>query len=149
MIAYLSENIWLIWILVSLLCMILELGSGDLFIMSFSVGALCASLVSALGGGLVLQIIVFVVVSLLTIIYLRPLAKQYLHRNADNRLSNADALPGRLGTVSQTIEADGYGRVAVDGDDWKAVSVDGKTIKKGEKVRIVRLDSIIVTVEKV
>ena len=39
MIDYLSQNIWLIWVLVSLLCLILELGSGDLFILSFSVGA--------------------------------------------------------------------------------------------------------------
>ena len=43
MIDYLSQNIWLIWVLVSLLCLILELGSGDLFILSFSVGALCAA----------------------------------------------------------------------------------------------------------
>ncbi len=149
MIEYFSQNIWLIWILVSLLCLILELGSGDLFILSFSVGALCTAAATALGAGIVLQIIIFVVCSLLCVFYLRPIAKQYLHRNADNRLSNADALPGRIGTVSQDIEASGYGRVALDGDDWKAVSADGKAIAKGERVRIVKLDSIIVTVEKV
>ena len=149
MIDYLSQNIWLIWVLVSLLCLILELGSGDLFILSFSVGAVSAAAATGLGAGVVLQIIIFVVCSLLSVFYLRPLAKQYLHRNTENRLSNADALPGRIGTVSQDIEAGGYGRVAVDGDDWKALSADGSAIAKGERVRIVSLDSIIVTVERV
>ena len=86
MIDYLSQNIWLIWVLVSLLCLILELGSGDLFILSFSVGALCAAAATGLGAGVVLQIIIFVVCSLLSVFYLRPLAKQYLHRNTENRL---------------------------------------------------------------
>jgi membrane protein implicated in regulation of membrane protease activity len=149
MIDYFMQNIWLIWVLVSLLCLILELGSGDLFILSFSVGALCAAVATGLGAGVVVQIIVFVVFSLLCVFYLRPIAKQYLHRNTENRLSNADALPGRTGTVSQAIAAGGYGRVAVDGDDWKAVSADGTAIAKGERVRIVKLDSIIVTVERV
>ena len=53
--------------LVSLLCLILELGSGDLFILSFSVGALCAAAATGLGAGVVLQIIIFVVCSLLSV----------------------------------------------------------------------------------
>ena len=59
---------------------------------------------------------------------------------------NADAIIGRTGSVSQAIAANGYGRVALDGDDWKAQSADGQPIAAGTRVRIVGRESIIVTV---
>ncbi len=148
MIDYLSNNPWLIWILVSMACLILELGSGDLFLMCFAIGALGGSLAAALGGGVILQIIVMAICSLLSVYFIRPIALKYLHKSDENRVSNADALMGREGRVSQTIEADGYGRVAIDGDDWKAVSEDGERIEKDSNVIVVGRESIIITVRK-
>ena len=94
-------------------------------------------------------LIVLAICSLLSIYFIRPVALRYLHRNDENRVSNADALMGRIGHVSQTIEAGDYGRVAIDGDDWKAVAANGERIEKGEKVKVVGRESIIITVEKV
>ena len=148
MIDYLSNNPWLIWILVSMACLILELGSGDLFLMCFAIGALGGSLAAALGGGVILQIIVMSICSLLSVYFIRPIALKYLHKSDENRVSNADALMGREGRVSQTIEAGGYGRVAIDGDDWKAVSEDGERIEKDSNVIVVGRESIIITVRK-
>ena len=146
MIDYLSSNPWLIWILISMACLILELGSGDLFLMCFAIGALGGSLAAALGGGVILQIIVMAICSLLSVYFIRPIALKYLHKSDENRVSNADALIGREGRVSQAIEAGGFGRVAIDGDDWKAVSSDGSVIEKGQTVEIISRDSIILTV---
>ena len=148
MIDYLSNNPWLIWILVSMACLILELGSGDLFLMCFAIGALGGSLAAVLGGGVILQIIVMAICSLLSVYFIRPIALKYLHKSDENRVSNADALMGREGRVSQTIEAGGYGRVAIDGDDWKAVSEDGERIEKDSNVIVVGRESIIITVRK-
>lgn len=148
MIDYLSSNPWLIWILISMACLILELGSGDLFLMCFAIGALGGSLAAALGGGVILQIIVMAICSLLSVYFIRPIALKYLHKSDENRVSNADALIGREGRVSQTIEAGGFGRVAIDGDDWKAVSEDGQRIEKNANVIVVGRESIIITVRK-
>jgi membrane protein implicated in regulation of membrane protease activity len=148
MIDYLTNNPWLIWILISMVCLILELGSGDLFLMCFAIGALGGSLTAALGGGVILQIIVMAICSLLSLYFIRPIALKYLHKSDENRVSNADALMGREGRVSQTIEAGGYGRVAIDGDDWKAISEDGQRIEKNAKVIVVGRESIIITVKK-
>ena len=148
MIDYLTNNPWLIWILISMACLILELGSGDLFLMCFAIGALGGSLTAALGGGVILQIIVMAICSLLSLYFIRPIALKYLHKSDENRVSNADALMGREGRVSQTIEAGGYGRVAIDGDDWKAISEDGQRIEKNAKVIVVGRESIIITVKK-
>ena len=148
MIEYISQNIWLIWVLASIICLLLELTSGDLFILCFSIGALCSAVASALGAGWVVQILVFALFTLLSILFVRPVALRWLHKKEDNRVSNADALIGRVGTVSQTIEANGSGRVAIDGDDWKAVTLHGGQIEQGEKVTVVDRESIILTVEK-
>ena len=65
------------------------------------------------------------------------------------RPSNTDAIIGRIGTVSQTIPTGGYGRVKLDGDDWKAMSTDSDPLEVGMRVRIVGRESVIVTVESV
>ena len=51
--------------------------------------------------------------------------------------------------VSETIQAGGFGRVQIDGDDWKAQSPDDDAIEKGMKVKVIGRDSIILNVESV
>jgi membrane protein implicated in regulation of membrane protease activity len=135
--------------LISVLGLIIELGSGDLFILCFSLGALAASLTAALGLGIIPQLIAMALCALLSIYFIRPMALRYLHRNDPDRVSSADALIGREGRVSEAIAEGGTGRVAIDGDDWKAVSADGMAINKGDKVKVVGRESIIITVERV
>lgn len=140
---------WQLWTLVFVVCLILELFSGDFFIMSFAIGGLFAAL-STMIGGIYVQLTVFVVFTLISIFLVRPVAIKWLHRGEDKRVSNADALMGRIGTVSDTIMVGGYGRVAIDGDDWKAEasSTTNDDIPKGSRVKVVGRESIILTVEK-
>jgi membrane-bound ClpP family serine protease len=37
----------------------------------------------------------------------------------------------------------------VDGDDWKAVTADGKSVEAGKAVKILKVDSVILTVEEI
>ena len=148
MIEYFVNHMWQAWLLLSLLFLILELTNGDFFIMCFAIGSVFAAIASVVSDSIIVQIIVFAVFTLLSLAFVRPVALRWLHKGEDRRLSNADALIGRVGRVSEPIEAGGYGRVAIDGDDWKAVTVDGQPVEKGAKVRVTALDSIIVTVEK-
>jgi membrane protein implicated in regulation of membrane protease activity len=72
-----------------------------------------------------------------------------LDKKSKNVKTNAEALIGRKGIVSERIDATQHtGRVAIDGDDWKAVSDDGSVIEKGTEVEILKLDSIILTVKQ-
>jgi membrane protein implicated in regulation of membrane protease activity len=148
MIDYFATHLWQLWLLVSFLCLILELTNGDFFIMCFAIGGVCASIASALGLGFYGDLLVFAVCSVLSLVFVRPSALKYLHKSGEERVSNADALIGRVGRVSEPIAAGGYGRVAIDGDDWKAVSADGNAIEKDARVIVCSLDSIIITVEK-
>ena len=119
---------WQLWAVVSIICLILELSSGDFFIICFSIGA------------------VFAIFSLLSVIFIRPVALRYLHKNEPNKPSNADALLGRTGKVTEALAVGDNGYVQIDGDLWKAVSTTD--IPTGETVRVVDRQSTIITVEK-
>ena len=149
MIEYLTSNLWLIWIIISIVCLILELSSGDFFILCFAIGAAAAALVAGCGLSLTWQIVLFAVISSLSLLLVRPALLKKLHKPNRERLSNAEAMIGQTGRVSEAIEANGYGRVAIDGDDWKSVSSDGTAIARGTRVRVIKMDSIILTVEPV
>jgi len=146
MIEYLLANMWQLWAVVSIICLILELSSGDFFIICFSIGAVFAIIAAALGLGIYWQLFIFAIFSLLSVLFVRPVALRYLHKNEPNKPSNADALLGRTGKVTEAIAVGGNGYVQIDGDLWKAVSTTD--IPTGETVRVVDRQSTIITVEK-
>lgn len=147
MVQYFSENLWLAWLLVSLLCLVLELTNGDFFIICFAIGGTAVTILAAFCDSFTAQVILFAVVSALSIFFIRPFALKYLHKNKEQRVSNADAIIGRIGRITERIEPNEYGRVKIDGDYWKAQANNNTAIEEGTQVRIVKLDSIIVTVE--
>jgi membrane protein implicated in regulation of membrane protease activity len=149
MIEYLAQHLWQLWAVLAVVCLILELTSGDFFIICFSIGALFASLAAAFGGGIYLQLAVFAIFTLVSLFWVRPFAKRYLRRGEDQRVSNADALMGRQGRVVETISANGSGRVQIDGDIWKAVTNEVQDIPVGTTVHVVGRESTIITVETI
>ena len=142
-------DVYQIWLVVAIVLLILEILTSGFGVICFAIGAVFSALAAGLGGNITLQIVVFAVVSLLTFIFLRPVVLRFLDKKSNDVKTNADAIIGRKGVVSERIDTEQHtGRVAVDGDDWKAVSEDGLVIEKGVNVEIVKLDSIIVTVRK-
>jgi membrane protein implicated in regulation of membrane protease activity len=146
MIDYFTSNLWLFWVIVCVLCLILEVSSGTFYILCFAIGAFFSIVSSCIGIPFWAQVIVFAVFSVLSIFCVRPLAIRYLHRGEDKRESNVDALIGRIGIVIDRIEEGGSGYVKIDGDEWKAVTTDGSAIEKGAKVKVISMESIVVTV---
>ncbi len=145
MIEYFLANMWQVWAIVAVLCLILELSSGDFFIICFSIGAVVAVIAAAVGLNVYWQIAIFALFSLLSIFFVRPVALRYLHKNEPNKPSNADALLGRTGRVTEAIQAGANGYVQIDGDQWRAVS--HADIPAGTTVRVVGRESTIITVE--
>ncbi len=148
MIEYILQNSWQIWAVVAMLCLILELSSGDFFIICFSIGAVAAVIGAAAGLNIYWQVGLFAAFTLLALFTVRPLALRWLHKNEPNRASNADALLGRTGRVTEPITAGTTGYVQIDGDLWKAVADDSVNIPVGTTVRVVGRESTIITVEK-
>ena len=148
MIEYLAQHLWQMWAVIAVICLILELMAGDFFIICFSIGAVFAAITAAIGGGIYLQLLMFAIFTLISLFWVRPFAQRYLHKGEDNRVSNADALLGRQGRVVETVKADGFGRVQIDGDIWKAVTNEPADIVEGSQVRVIGRESTIITVER-
>lgn len=137
-----------IWLIVAIILVIIEICTAGFGSICFAIGAAFSALAAGLGLGVTWQIIIFAAVSLLTFIFLRPIAMRFLDRKTKDVKTNADALVGRKGIVSERIDSTQHtGRVAIDGDDWKAVSANGSVIEKGVEVEVVKRDSIILTVK--
>lgn len=146
MVEYIMQHWWTFWAVAAMVCLIMEMSSGDFYITCFGIGALVAMIASLFSVPLWTQVIVFAVFSVLSIYFLRPRLAALLQKGSHERLSNADAIIGRVGEVSETIKAGGYGRVKLDGDDWKAQTEAANDIPRGARVRIVGRESIIVNV---
>lgn len=141
---------WHIWVIIALICFIIEIFTSGFAIACLSVGGLAAAVASAFNIPLIWQIVVFAVFTLLAFIFVRPAVQKYFFKSNPGKKTNVDALVGKRGRVSSDIDpAVGYGRVAIDGDDWKAVSADGNLIEKGQTVEVISVDSIILTVKTI
>lgn len=145
MLTFFSTNLWLLWLIVSLTCLVIELSSGDFYFICFSLGALVSIVFAACDAPFIAQLLSWVIASVLCLVFVRPSLVKRLH-NRKERKSNADALIGRSGKVIETVPADGYGYVQIDGDQWRSLSADGTEIPVGTIVSVVSRDSIILTV---
>lgn len=127
---------WEAWLLLGVLCLVFELVTGGIFFICFSLGSFFA-MAASIYGGFGFQLLVFFVFSLLPIFVIRPLVLHYITPDDKYRPTNTEALFGQIGYVTQAIKAKGHGRVAVDGDDWKAKEEKGLPLEVGAKIKVV------------
>ena len=107
----------------------------------FAVGSLGALLCALVGGGIWVQIIVFLVLSGLSLALVRPLAKKFL--TPGYSATNADRVIGREAVVTQTIDnLRGQGQVNITGQTWTARSQDDTVIPEGALVRVLRIEGV-------
>ena len=138
-----------IWLIAAIVLVIVEICTAGFGSICFAIGAVFSAIAAGLGANLTWQIVIFALVSMLTFIFLRPVVMRFLEKKSKDVKTNAEAIIGRKGIVSERIDAAQHtGRVAIDGDDWKAVSEDGSVIEKGAEVEIMKLNSIILTVKQ-
>ena len=114
----------------------------------FAVGALVSLLVSAFGGPLWLQIVLFLVVSGLCLGLVRPLARKYFNR--DRTRTNVESVAGTSGIVTEEIDnIQATGHVKLGAVVWSARSTSGQAIPEGTMVRADRVEGVKVFVTPV
>jgi len=130
---------WFIWLVVALGFGMAELlaGSGSFFLAPFAVGAALAAVADSVAGETAAAV-VFVLVSILTLLSVRPLVQRRLTSGPTLRTGGA-ALVGRRAMVIERIaNHEGVGRVRIDGEVWTARSYDeDHVIEAGTSVDIV------------
>ena len=127
---------WLIiWLIVAAVMIIVEMMTLGLTTIWFAGAALISALMAYLGANWIAQIVVFSVVSVVLLVFTRPVAQKHLMKN--NERTNVDALIGQSGVVTEEINnTAGTGTIILNGIDWTARSESGDTIEKDSEVTV-------------
>ena len=142
-----AGTISIIWLVVLAILLVIEFLTLGLTTVWFAGGALVAFLVSLAGGPLWLQLLLFIAVSVVLLLFTRPLAVKYL--NKDVQKTNVDSIPGQKGIVTATIDnLKAEGQVTIQGMEWTARAKNGNTIEKGKVVRVTAVEGVKLIVEE-
>ena len=130
---------WVIWVIAAAALVV-----GEVFTLGFILGpvalaALLAALVAALGGGVGLQLAVFIAGSVASLAIVRPLAARHLRTPAHTR-TGAAALVGARAVVLERVDAD-HGTVKIGGEVWTARPYDeDHVIEPGTRVDVLQIE---------
>lgn len=137
----------IVWLVVLAILLVIEFLTLGLTTVWFAGGALIAFLVSLAGGPLWLQILLFLVISVVLLLFTRPLAVKYLNKNVQK--TNVDSIPGQKGIVTVTIDnLKAEGQVTIRGMEWSARAKDDNIIEKGKVVRVLSVEGVKLIVEE-
>lgn len=129
------------WLIFMALCIAIEIITLGLTTIWFAIGALAAFFVAVCGGPVVTQIIVFLMVSLITLFFTRPIATKYF--NGNRIKTNAESLIGGTARVIERIDNIGAtGRVTINGQEWMARTSDGSILEEGTTVTIESISGV-------
>ena len=144
----LSRFLPLTWLLIAVGLGIIEAVTVDLVAICFSIGAFITILPASFGVPFPVQLLFFIAVSLVILVFTRPVAKKVL--KVKKTSTNADQIIGMVGVVIHPIDnITGSGRVMVNDLDWAARSDDGVPIEVNEKVLIKAIEGVKVIVERI
>ncbi|MBP5406095.1 NfeD family protein [bacterium] len=132
---------WIIWLVVAVASFILEIFIPGFWVAILGIGALAAAPLAALGAGTTWQILVFAVVSIVAVIFFRPLALKYFFKSSEKREANTSAMIGRKAKVLSKITADEPGKAKIGSEVWTAVPENEESVfEEGETVEITAVD---------
>lgn len=134
------------WLIVFVVFAALELVSVGKTCIWFAVGALAACVTSLFTGNWIIQSIVFIIVTVLFLLFLRPLAVKYVNNKTEK--TNVDSIIGRTAKVVTEIDnVNAKGMVVIDGVEWTARSKDDRVIPKETLVEVVEVSGVKVIVK--
>lgn len=136
------------WSVLLIAAITAEFGTQQLVTIWFAAGSLGALIAAAAGASLTVQLILFAALSLLLLIFTRPILRKAL--NFDFKDTNAKLDIGKLAVVIQEIDPEkGTGRARLGDTQWRAVSSGGNIIPVGTTVRVENIDGAKLIVEPV
>ena len=141
-------QLWGIWLIASAIMFLLEIFTVGFLLFFPAVGAFLAFLCALFGASLQVQVIIFVLSSILLILFIRPIITKVFKSN--NVKMNSQSVIGKNGVVIKEINTlKGKGQVKVTGEVWSAISADDEEIEEGATVIVLRIEGVKLVVKKV
>lgn len=138
----------LLWLVILAIFLIIEAVTVGLVTVWFAGGALLAAIASAAGADIIVQWILFLIVSLILLIFTRPLAVRYMKRGVTR--TNVNSLIGKRAVVIQKIDnLSQMGQVRIKDIEWMArTESDEETIPEKSVVEIEAVQGVKLIVKK-
>ena len=129
------------WLIAMVIFAVTELMTVSLVSIWFAVGALGAIIVALLGGGLILQVTVFLALAIVLLLGLRSVVRKHLAPRITK--TNIDSLIGATGVVLTPVNnIAALGQVQISGVEWSARSTDNSHIPAGTLVKVDRIEGV-------
>lgn len=124
------------WLIIVALFLVLEMATLGLTTIWFAGGALAAYIAGLCMAPLWLQIVLFLIVSIVLLVFTRPVVERHLNRNREK--TNVDSLIGKHGKVIEEIDNfNQTGKVSLNGMEWMARnSIAGEKISPDSRVEV-------------
>lgn len=135
-------NMAIVWMLILIVMLAVEVSTMGLTSIWFAFGALAAAILALLKLPLAAQVAAFLIVSLVTLIFTRPIAVKYF--NKDRVRTNVESMIGKRAIVTAEIDnLHGVGCVNVSGQEWSAKSSNDQTkFSVGDVVEVVSVQGV-------
>lgn len=143
---FLFENLWALWVAVGVVALIIELSTAALVSIWFVPSAILTCLFSLAVDNIPAQIVVFVVLSAISMVVSRKIYKKYIKKDKDE-ISADNKLIGKIAKTTEETDAHN-GKVLVGDIYWKAISENGEIIGKDETVIIKGVNGTTLVINK-
>jgi membrane protein implicated in regulation of membrane protease activity len=139
-----------VWLVIALVLVGLELATLAFIALYLAVGSVAAAIVGASGGNIAVQVLVFAIVSIATLVLTRAPLKKALDRTPQV-VSNALTVVGKHAMVTVPLaEGPGHrGQIRVGTEYWSARSNDDQPIAVGTTVEVVGIEGVTALVRRV
>lgn len=135
------------WLVLAVVMLILEALTVGLISIWMGIGGLAAAATALVTDRFLIQLVVFIVVSLILLIATRPLAHKYLNRKTV--ATNVDAMAGQKAVVIKDVTPLEYGEVKVNGMTWTAAPAPGSgALRAGDVVVVESVEGVKLIVRK-
>lgn len=128
------------WLAVFLVLLAIEIVTLGLTTIWFAIGAIAAFIATLFHADYIIQLVLFIIVSVVTLVITRPIAIKYFNRNTIK--TNVDGIIGKKVMVTKAITGmNRYGEAELNGETWTAMSRTG-TFMPGDTAEIEAVEGV-------
>lgn len=130
-ISVLRDNLPWVWVAVTIICVVIESLTLSLTTIWFGISAFVMVFLAFTPMPFYAQLIIFVVLSLVLLIFTRPIVKKKL--NQKKIATNYERIIGQIAVVTKKITAIEKGSVKINGMEWTAAVKEDIVLEEGSK----------------
>ena len=135
----------MLWWFCAFICLVfIEIITVNLVTIWFALGAVAAIITTFFTDSIVIQTVVFIVVSIISLLATKPIMKKF--KTFKITPTNSDRVIGKMGEVTIKIGKNSYGEVNIFGNTWTAMS--DNPIDVGKKVKVLAIEGVKLIVEE-